>query len=167
MYALPGAVYADYLAGRADTPPLCLPRSCKRTAGLGPGMTVPPCQTDDLGGWCHRAWEAPLETLISGPTTAWPDVMPGRLRAAGLHNVHASKRRQRPGQHRTNPVRADRLDDIDDVGVFLGLDVGKSAHHGRGLTPAWKKVFDKQLPNSEPKLRAVFDKLAAKFGPCW
>ncbi|GAB2764022.1 IS110-like element IS110 family transposase [Streptomyces bullii] len=54
--------------------------------------------------------------------------------------------------------------DIDDVGVFLGLDVGKSAHHGHGLTPAGKKVFDKQLPNSEPKLRAVFDKLAAKFG---
>ena len=26
--------------------------------------------------------------------------------------------------------------DIDDVGVFLGLDVGKSAHHGHGLTPA-------------------------------
>ncbi len=56
------------------------------------------------------------------------------------------------------------MDDIDDVGVFLGLDVGKSAHHGHGLTPAGKKVFDKQLPNSEPKLRAVFGKLAAKFG---
>lgn len=53
---------------------------------------------------------------------------------------------------------------IDAVGVFLGLDVGKTAHHGHGLTPAGKKVFDKQLPNSEPKLRAVFDKLAAKFG---
>lgn len=56
------------------------------------------------------------------------------------------------------------MDDIDNVGVFLGLDVGKSAHHGHGLTPAGKKVFDKQLPNSEPKLRAVFDKLAEKFG---
>jgi hypothetical protein len=56
------------------------------------------------------------------------------------------------------------LDNIEDVGVFLGLDVGKSAHHGHGVTPAGKKVFDKQLPNSEPKLRAVFDKLAAKFG---
>lgn len=51
-----------------------------------------------------------------------------------------------------------------DVGVFLGLDVGKSAHHGHGLTAAGKKVFDKPLPNSEPKLRAVFDKLTAKFG---
>ncbi len=53
---------------------------------------------------------------------------------------------------------------IDGVGVFLGLDVGKQTHHGRGLTPAGKKVFDKQLPNSEPKLRAVFDKLTARFG---
>ncbi len=51
-----------------------------------------------------------------------------------------------------------------EVSVFMGLDVDKSAHHGHGLTPAGKKVFDKQLPNSEPKLRAVFDKLAAKFG---
>ncbi|GGT77485.1 hypothetical protein GCM10010207_87330 [Streptomyces atratus] len=48
--------------------------------------------------------------------------------------------------------------------MFLGLDVGKSAHHGHGLTPAGKKVLDKQLPNSEPRLRAVFDKLTAKFG---
>ncbi|GAA3304924.1 hypothetical protein GCM10020295_57320 [Streptomyces cinereospinus] len=55
------------------------------------------------------------------------------------------------------------MDHID-VCVFLGMDVGKTAHHGHGLTPAGKKVFDKQVPNSEPKLRAVFDKLAAKFG---
>jgi hypothetical protein len=54
--------------------------------------------------------------------------------------------------------------DTEDVGVFLGLDVGKTTHHGHGLTPAGKKVLDKQLPNSEPKLRAVFDKLTAKFG---
>ncbi|MCC5481312.1 IS110 family transposase [Streptomyces barringtoniae] len=54
--------------------------------------------------------------------------------------------------------------DIDETGVFLGLDVGKSNHHGHGLTPAGKKVFDKGLPNGEPQLRAVFDKLMAKFG---
>ncbi|MDX3266111.1 IS110 family transposase [Streptomyces sp. MI02-2A] len=54
--------------------------------------------------------------------------------------------------------------DINDIGVFLGLDVGKSNHHGHGLTPAGKKVFDKALPNGEPQLRAVFDKLKAKFG---
>ncbi|MEU8465542.1 transposase [Streptomyces sp. NPDC029003] len=44
------------------------------------------------------------------------------------------------------------------------MDVGKSAHHGHGLTPAGKKVFDKPMPNSEPKLRAVFDELKATFG---
>ncbi|GHH85412.1 hypothetical protein GCM10017771_18170 [Streptomyces capitiformicae] len=54
--------------------------------------------------------------------------------------------------------------DTEDVGVFLGLDVGETTHHGHGLTPAGKKFLDKQLPNSEPKLRAVFDKLTAKFG---
>ncbi len=54
--------------------------------------------------------------------------------------------------------------DIDGVGVFLGLDVGESTHHGHGLTPAGKKVFDKPLPNGEPQLRAVFDKLKARFG---
>ncbi|MFJ9669159.1 IS110 family transposase [Streptomyces sp. NPDC101219] len=54
--------------------------------------------------------------------------------------------------------------DIDKVGVFLGLDVGKHTHHGHGLTSAGKKVFDKPLPNTEPKLRAVFDKLKTKFG---
>lgn len=54
--------------------------------------------------------------------------------------------------------------DIDETGVFLGLDIGKSNHHGHGLTPAGKKVFDKALPNGEPQLRAVFDKLRTKFG---
>ncbi|MBY8883115.1 IS110 family transposase [Streptomyces sp. PLK6-54] len=54
--------------------------------------------------------------------------------------------------------------DTNDVGIFLGLDVGKSTHRSHGLTPAGKKVFDKPLPNSEPKLRAAFDKLTAKFG---
>ena len=56
------------------------------------------------------------------------------------------------------------MNDNDDIGVFLGLDVGKTNHHGHGLTPAGKKVFDKQLPNTEPKLREVFEKLKAKFG---
>ncbi|MFJ4429236.1 IS110 family transposase [Streptomyces bobili] len=52
--------------------------------------------------------------------------------------------------------------DIDETGVFLGLDVGKSNHHGHEVTPAGKKVFDKTLPNGEPQLRAVFDKPKAK-----
>jgi hypothetical protein len=49
------------------------------------------------------------------------------------------------------------------VDVFLGLDVGKRTHHEHGLAPVAKTVFDKPLPNSEPKLRAVLDKLMAKF----
>jgi transposase len=54
--------------------------------------------------------------------------------------------------------------EIGEVAVFLGLDVGKGEHHGRGLTPAGKTVFDKRLPNSEPKLRALFNKLSEKYG---
>lgn len=51
-----------------------------------------------------------------------------------------------------------------EIAVFLGLDVGKGDHHGHGLTTAGQTVFGKRLPNGEPKLRAVFDKLTAKFG---
>jgi transposase len=51
--------------------------------------------------------------------------------------------------------------DTGDVDVFLGLDVGKGEHHGTALTPAGKRVFDKRLPNNEPKLRAMFNKLLA------
>jgi transposase len=45
-------------------------------------------------------------------------------------------------------------------GVFLGLDVGKDAHHAVGLDPDGKRLHDGPLPNSEPKLQALFDKLA-------
>jgi transposase len=45
-------------------------------------------------------------------------------------------------------------------GVFLGLDVGKGEHHAVGLDPAGKRLHDKPLPNSEPRLREVFDRLA-------
>lgn len=48
--------------------------------------------------------------------------------------------------------------------IFPGLDDGKQTHHGHGLTPAAATVFDKPLPNSEPKLRAVLDKLGANSG---
>jgi transposase len=49
-------------------------------------------------------------------------------------------------------------------GVFLGLDVGKSDHHAVGLDPDGKRLHDAPLPNSEPKLQALFDKLA-QHGP--
>ena len=54
--------------------------------------------------------------------------------------------------------------DVSEIGVFLGLDVGKGEHHATAVTPAGKKAFDKRLPNSEPKLREVFAKLQAKHG---
>jgi hypothetical protein len=87
--------------------------------------------------------------------------MPGRLRAAGLHNVDA--REPPDAQVSTQRASGGVVIDISSVGVFLGLDVGKSTHHGHGLTPAGKVL--RQAPaNSEPKLRAVFERLAAKFG---
>lgn len=52
----------------------------------------------------------------------------------------------------------------NEYSVFLGLDVGKTDHHAVGLDPAGKRLHDAPLPNSEPKLRAMFDKLAA-HGP--
>ncbi|MFC0626072.1 IS110 family transposase [Kribbella deserti] len=50
---------------------------------------------------------------------------------------------------------------MNEYGVFLGLDVGKSDHHAVGLDPTGRRLPDAPLPNSEPKLRAMFDKLAA------
>src|SRR3954464_8737330 len=50
------------------------------------------------------------------------------------------------------------------VSVFLGLDVGKDNHHAVGLDPDGKRLHDGPLPNTEPKLKALFDKLAA-HGP--
>ncbi|PPK68446.1 transposase [Actinokineospora auranticolor] len=49
-------------------------------------------------------------------------------------------------------------------GMFLGLDVGKGERHAVGLDPTGKRLHDGPLPNSEPKLRALFDKLAV-HGP--
>ncbi|MBB5934383.1 hypothetical protein FHS42_001409 [Streptomyces zagrosensis] len=54
--------------------------------------------------------------------------------------------------------------DTGDIDVHLGLDVGKGEHHATAVNPAGKKVFDKRLPNTEPKLRELFDKLTAKHG---
>jgi len=50
--------------------------------------------------------------------------------------------------------------DQQDIAVYLGLDVGKSEHHGVALTVAGKRLFDRALPNSESRLRAIFAKLA-------
>ncbi|GAB3484330.1 hypothetical protein GCM10027521_24760 [Amycolatopsis cihanbeyliensis] len=49
-------------------------------------------------------------------------------------------------------------------GVFLGLDVGKGEHHALGLDPTGNRLHDAPLPNSEPKLREMFEWLA-QHGP--
>jgi hypothetical protein len=67
-----------------------------------------------------------------------------------------------------NPVTTSRRTNgwwmSSDFGVFLGLDVGKEAHHAVGLDPDGKRLHDGPLPNTEPKLRALFDKLG-QHGP--
>jgi hypothetical protein len=46
-------------------------------------------------------------------------------------------------------------------GVFLGLDVGKGEHHAVSLDTHRKRLGVAVLPTSKPKLRAVFERLAA------
>ncbi|WP_412544495.1 IS110 family transposase [Longispora sp. K20-0274] len=50
--------------------------------------------------------------------------------------------------------------DTGGIAVFLGLDVGKGEHHATALRPDGRRLLDKPLPNSEPKLRALFAKLS-------
>jgi hypothetical protein len=87
------------------------------------------------------------------------DLSPGReaLRNADV----AISAVVRPGeQHRRNHD----VIDISNIDVFLGLDAGKGEHHATALTATGKKVLDKRLPNSEPKLREAFAKLQTKHG---
>ena len=42
---------------------------------------------------------------------------------------------------------------VDDIGVFIGIDVGKSGHWATALTAAGKRLHDKPLPNDQSKLR--------------
>ena len=48
--------------------------------------------------------------------------------------------------------------------VFLGLDVGRVTTTRSAWTQPGKRPHDESLPNNEPKLRALFDKLAT-HGP--
>ena len=50
--------------------------------------------------------------------------------------------------------------DIEDIDVFIGIDVGKSEHWATALSRDGRKVFDKSLPNDEERLRALYKKLA-------
>ena len=49
--------------------------------------------------------------------------------------------------------------------LYLGIDVGKTAHHATGITANGAVVYNKPLPQSEPKIRDLFQDLTATHGP--
>jgi transposase len=51
------------------------------------------------------------------------------------------------------------LDQHEAVQVFVGVDVGKGAHHAVALNRAGKRLLDSALPNDETKLRALIAQL--------
>ncbi|GAA3852906.1 IS110 family transposase [Brevibacterium ammoniilyticum] len=51
-----------------------------------------------------------------------------------------------------------------DYDVWLGLDVGKTTHHGCGLNPAEERVFDRELPQDEAALRDAITNLEHEHG---
>ena len=51
--------------------------------------------------------------------------------------------------------------DIEDIEVFIGIDVGKAEHWATALNQEGRKVFDRALPNDEDRLRALYEKLAS------
>ena len=50
--------------------------------------------------------------------------------------------------------------DIEDIDVFIGIDVGKTDHWATALNQDGQKVLDRALPNDEERLRALYKKLA-------
>ena len=50
--------------------------------------------------------------------------------------------------------------DIEDIDVFIGIDVGKAEHWATALSQEGRKVLDRTLPNDEERLRALYKKLA-------
>ena len=50
--------------------------------------------------------------------------------------------------------------DIEDIDVFIGIDVGKAEHWATALSREGRKVLDRTLPNDEERLRALYKKLA-------
>lgn len=56
------------------------------------------------------------------------------------------------------------MTDETGIGICLGLDVDKSEQHASRHQPHRKRLFDKPLPNSEPKLRELSENLRARRG---
>ena len=52
--------------------------------------------------------------------------------------------------------------DIEDIEVFIGIDVGKTDHWATALSRDGQKVLDRALPNDEDRLREVYQRLQAK-----
>ena len=50
--------------------------------------------------------------------------------------------------------------DIEDIAVFIGIDVGKTDHWATALSRDGRKVLDRALPNDEARLRSLYGKLA-------
>ncbi|GAA1047319.1 hypothetical protein GCM10009567_15670 [Rothia amarae] len=50
----------------------------------------------------------------------------------------------------------------ENLTIYLGLDVGKTNHHATALTSNGKKIWDKPLPQSEPKIRELLTKLSTQ-----
>ena len=80
----------------------------------------------------------------------------GPLRVRSFAGVGAE-----PVAHRLVPYRLDREAageiDIENIDVFIGIDVGKSEHWATALS---RKVLDRALPNDEERLHALYKKLA-------
>jgi len=55
-------------------------------------------------------------------------------------------------------------DPTTEYAIWLGLDVGKSNHHGCALTSTAERVYDRELPQDEAALRQVITGLQ-EYGP--
>ena len=51
------------------------------------------------------------------------------------------------------------IEQPESIQVFVGVDVGKGAHHAVALDLTGKRLLDSALPNDEAKLRALITKL--------
>ena len=49
---------------------------------------------------------------------------------------------------------------VDDIGVFIGIDVGKSEHWATALDRDGRRIHDRALPNDESRLRDLYKHLA-------
>lgn len=48
--------------------------------------------------------------------------------------------------------------------LFVGIDVGKTDHHATAVNHDGEVVYDKPLPQSEPKIQELLKDLVAKHG---